>query len=115
MKHTTDDFNRDARVRLLARGAELRERLYRVRRDLRREREPLPRDADDAAIVVENDEVLEAIERAAERELRLIDAALERVDQGLFGVCIRCGGEIDPRRLKAVPHASFCGDCAPDA
>ena len=104
---------RAARASLLARAAELRDRLERVRSDLRREREPLPRDSDDAAIAVENDEVLEAIELTASRELTLIDEALERIGQGLFGLCGRCAGEIDVERLKVVPYATLCRDCAP--
>jgi len=108
------DRERIARVGLLARAAELRDRLQRVHADLSRQREPLPRDSADAAIAVENDEVLEALERTASRELRLIDAALERIEHGLYGVCVRCATEIDAPRLRSVPHASHCRECAPE-
>jgi DnaK suppressor protein len=47
-----------------------------------------------------------------EKELAEIAAALERVDQGTFGRCEECGGEIPAPRLKALPHARFCVDCA---
>jgi len=114
MKASPDDRVRAARTTLLARAAELRDRLQRVRSDLRREREPLPRDSDDAAIAQENDEVLEALETTAARELSLIDSAMDRIDGGLFGLCTRCGDDIDPQRLQAVPHAPFCRECAPD-
>ena len=115
MKHSLNDRDRMARASLLARAAELRDRLHRVRSDLRREREPLPRDSADAAIAQENDEVLEALERTAARELALIDDALGRIDGGFFGLCSRCGNDIDAKRLQFVPHAAFCQDCAPDA
>ena len=113
MKSQSDDKSLALRTTLLARGAELRDRLQRVRSDLKREREPLPRDSDDAAIVRENDDVLEAIESTSARELALIDAALERIEQGVFGLCTRCAGEIDARRLQIVPYASHCRECAP--
>lgn len=114
MNHLPDDSGRAARAGLLARAAELRDRLQRVRTDLKREREPLPRDSDDAAIALENDEVLNAIERTSSRELELIDAALERIEQGVFGLCVKCAGEIEAGRLRAVPYASHCRNCAPD-
>ena len=91
---------------MLARSAELRDRLSRVHGDFRREREPLPRDAPDAAIAMENDEVLEAIESAATRELEHIEAALERIDQGVYGLCTKCAGAIDPERLRV---GAVCG------
>ena len=115
MKASSDDRTRASRTGLLARAAELRDRLRRARADLAREREPLPRDSADAAIAVENDEVIEAIERAAVRELEQIDAALERLDQGVFGLCAKCAAEIDAERLRAVPYAPECRACAREA
>ncbi len=46
------------------------------------------------------------------RELMLIDAALARVDEGVYGTCIDCDQEIDPRRLAALPYALLCTECA---
>ena len=115
MKASPDDRVRAARTTLLARAAELRDRLHRVRSDLKREREPLPRDSADAAIARENDEVLEALELGAARELALIDSAMDRIEGGFYGLCARCGDDIDAQRLQAVPHAPFCRECAPDA
>jgi DnaK suppressor protein len=46
------------------------------------------------------------------RELMLIDAALERLDAGEYGLCTDCGQEIDPRRLAALPYALLCTECA---
>ena len=114
MKHHHEHLGREVRAALLSRAAELRVRLERVRDDLRREREPRPRDSADAAIAVENDEVLQAIERTGERELALIGDALDRIEHGVFGLCIRCAGDIDRGRLQALPYASHCRDCAPE-
>jgi DnaK suppressor protein len=111
MKHAHDE-TRAARDWLLARGAQLRERLARVQADLRRETNPLPRDSADAAIVVENDEILAALEQATNRELALIDSAMERLELGLHSVCEICGGQIAADRLRIVPYASQCVTCA---
>jgi DnaK suppressor protein len=111
MKPRHDEHLRQVRGRLVARGSELNERIHRVQVDLARATEPLPRDAPEAAIVMENDEVLRAIESTATSEMLHIDHALERMDAGSFGVCEACGGEIELTRLDVVPYATRCGRC----
>jgi DnaK suppressor protein len=49
---------------------------------------------------------------AQRRELMLIDAALERLEAGEYGLCTDCGQDIDPRRLSALPYALLCTECA---
>ncbi len=46
------------------------------------------------------------------REIQQIDAALARLEAGEYGLCADCEQEIDPRRLKALPYALFCAECA---
>lgn len=53
-----------------------------------------------------------AVRRRRERELLRIDAALERLENGEFGYCIRCGAEIPVRRLEIDPAAAQCTGCA---
>jgi RNA polymerase-binding transcription factor DksA len=51
-----------------------------------------------------------------ERELQAeVAAALDRVEQGVFGQCQRCGAEIADGRLQAVPYTRYCVDCAQNA
>ena len=71
----------------------------------------MPKDSADAAIFLENDEVLRAIEATATSEMHHIDHALERIDAGVFGVCEACGGDIELTRLEVVPYATRCGGC----
>lgn len=40
-----------------------------------------------------------------------LELALERIDKGEFGTCVRCGKEISADRLEAVPHVRLCIDC----
>lgn len=49
-----------------------------------------------------------------ERQLGLVKDALHRFEDGTYGICANCGKEIDPERLKALPHASHCIDCQRD-
>lgn len=115
MKHLSDDTIRGVRERLIARGVELRERLLQVDADLGRTREPLPADSSEAAIAVENDEVLHALEDGARLEMSRIEQALARLNSGTFAICEGCGGEIEEQRLRIVPIATHCRRCAPDA
>jgi len=45
------------------------------------------------------------------QRIRDIDAALERIEQGEYGVCQHCGEAIAPRRLEVRPFSRYCIDC----
>ena len=51
------------------------------------------------------------LEEAAHEHLKEIEVALERIEQGTYGLCSSCGAKIAPERLEAVPWASLCIDC----
>ena len=92
-----------------ARIAELSARLDAVETTLD---EPADPDLPDQAIELEDDEVLEGVGRASQREIRLLELALKRIEDGTYGTCAACGGEISEARLDAVPYAPLCRDCA---
>jgi RNA polymerase-binding protein DksA len=46
-----------------------------------------------------------------ERKLEGVQAALRAIDKGRYGVCERCGKEIDPERLEVRPDAMMCLPC----
>jgi DnaK suppressor protein len=72
-------------------------------------------DEGDAAQATERmDMSLAARQRLAERVNRLT-AALERIAQGTYGTCDRCGGEIERARLTAMPEALTCLACQENA
>jgi DnaK suppressor protein len=52
-------------------------------------------------------------ERSSQRRtvLRLIEAALVRIADGSFGICVGCGDEIQDQRLQALPWTQFCLRC----
>jgi DnaK suppressor protein len=104
----------EVRARLQARRAELSTRQRRVDDDLARRNEPLVADSADQAIQLENDQALTAIREAAAEEICAIGEAIERLDVGLYGVCKRCGDQIAPARLQAVPQAVVCTACSSD-
>ncbi len=49
--------------------------------------------------------------RAMEKRLDSIDAALESIKRGTYGICERCGKPIDPARLEVFPEARLCLKC----
>ena len=94
---------------LKTRLAELRTHFAKVDRELHK---PLPADSEDQAIELENQEALEVIGRTELAEIRQIEATLERISEGTYGACAKCGRPIDPRRLKTLPTAATCISCS---
>ncbi|AGC44777.1 DksA-like protein [Myxococcus stipitatus DSM 14675] len=58
------------------------------------------------------DYTLSSLMEAQRREVMLIDAALRRMDMGVFGECVDCGQEISMERLEALPFAIRCEEDA---
>ena len=46
-----------------------------------------------------------------ESRLERVERALAKLEEGSYGTCDVCGGEIDPRRLKAMPESTVCVTC----
>ncbi len=80
------------------------------------------RNRDDIAIEKTPD-ALDEVQLAGERELairnldresillRHVRAALARIADGSYGVCLHCDEEISLKRLNAVPQAAYCIKC----
>jgi DnaK suppressor protein len=66
--------------------------------------------ADDASEAFEQAKEL-ALHENAKQLLAQVTDALERFEQGTYGICERCGIEIDPARLKALPYVTLCLHC----
>ena len=75
-------------------------------------------------IAVENaPDTIDRVQNAAQRELAIrriesgfsrlqsIRLALQRVEDGTYGICMRCGDGISHKRLSAVPWALYCLTC----
>jgi len=52
-----------------------------------------------------------ALRDRAIQQLVLVDAALGRLGNGTFGRCLRCGRDVAPARLEALPWAAHCIEC----
>jgi RNA polymerase-binding protein DksA len=65
----------------------------------------------DTATVTYDREMDYTLEDNSEAVLAAIDKALAKIENGSYGVCERCGKQIDPARLEALPYAELCIDC----
>ncbi len=52
-----------------------------------------------------------ALRDRSDQQLVLVEEALARLDDGTFGICVRCGQPIASERLEALPWAARCIDC----
>lgn len=96
------------RQRLTARKKELEALLVRLEDKLD---DPKSQDFSEHATESEFDEVYESQGREGLKEIAAIDAALDRMSEGEFGICVVCEKPISAERLDAVPHAAMCRNC----
>ncbi|MCA9227601.1 MAG: TraR/DksA C4-type zinc finger protein, partial [Planctomycetales bacterium] len=47
-----------------------------------------------------------------ELTLEQIEDALERIEEGVYGTCVECGGRIPKARLNVIPYTPHCVKCA---
>lgn len=97
------------RKALMDRLAELDSRLHRIEAELD---EPHSKDWEDLAAEREDDEVLQKLGQSGQTEIARIQAALQRLRDGTYGECMRCGEEISDERLATLPDTPLCRDCA---
>ena len=66
---------------------------------------------EEAASEVEEYSTSLPIEHSLELQLKAVNAALEQIQKGTYGVCENCGKEISQERLAAFPEAKVCAEC----
>ena len=55
--------------------------------------------------------LLETLNEKDLNRIKLIDNALTRIEQGRYGLCVKCGKPIAQARLEAIPYALMCIEC----
>jgi RNA polymerase-binding transcription factor DksA len=96
-------------IKLKEKKAQLIKRIEAIEGDFKKGRSA---DFAEQTTECENDEVLDEIHHEAKTELHQIKAALLRIQNDDYGVCINCAEKIAVERLKALPYANTCIDCA---
>ena len=69
-------------------------------------------DSSERAVQMEDDEALEGQAAVISNEIASVRRALERIEAGTYGECVKCGEPIAEGRLQARPEAAMCIECA---
>lgn len=99
----------DPRTRLNSIAHEYNVRAAAIERDLSREH---AQSFSEQATERQNDMVLRGLLADARSGLKEVQDALERLNQGTYGECEKCGEQISSERLAALPAAALCINCA---
>jgi DnaK suppressor protein len=97
------------RDQLLAEKRKLGERVTKIHDHARN---PLDANSTEQAAQIGNLAVVSQLESDALEQIAEIDAALQRMQSGHYGLCAECGDPIGKERLVARPAANECVDCA---
>jgi len=97
--------------RLEDRQRELRQNVSRTEQDGRAADLDTAQDIADRASSSYQKEFLFHQSSSERQTLQMVEAALNRIREGIFGECISCGNEINPKRLEAVPWTRYCIAC----
>jgi DnaK suppressor protein len=95
----------------------LQDRRNDIQQKLRSLRDALPteagdvRDAEEQSLDAFVQEVDFTLMQMKSETLKRIDEAMRRLEDGSYGRCIECSGEIAAARLRALPFAELCRDC----
>ncbi|MEX2488685.1 MAG: TraR/DksA family transcriptional regulator [Pseudomonadales bacterium] len=64
------------------------------------------------SVEMESEQLVHLLDEEGRHELRLIDRALARLEEGTYGECVQCGEPVGDGRLEAIPYAELCIACA---
>jgi len=65
-------------------------------------------DKDDQADEAQEYDNMLSLEHSLELKLKDVNVALEKIEKGGYGICEKCGKEIEKERLNAAPEARLC-------
>lgn len=97
---------------LLAKRTELAQRLGATQAT---ERQEVAQGQNDNAQLWEVSDIRDDLDTQAATELDQVNRALARLDAGEYGLCSECEEPIAEARLKALPYATLCIQCAEEA
>ena len=102
----------EVRKSLLAKREQLAQRVGRTQAT---ERQEVAEGQNDNAQLWEVSDVRDDLDAQGASELDQVNQALARLDAGEYGLCMDCEEPIAEARLKALPYATLCIQCAEEA
>ena len=91
---------------------ELNARVERTHKHIHERDERVSADYGEQSVEMENQELVIMLDAEARDELRQIDKALLRIEEGHYDQCAKCGEQIAEARLQALPFTESCIECA---
>jgi len=101
MRDSLENLKKEIIDKLAAESSEFRE----ILEDME------PKDLVDIAADDVDRKNLEALGSQEVKRLRAVCAALSRIDNSRYGLCVKCSKKIPQERLTAIPYALMCIDC----
>ncbi|GAB4364386.1 MAG: RNA polymerase-binding protein DksA [Spirochaetales bacterium] len=101
MRTTLEAMKKEIVDKLVAESSEFREMVENMD----------PKDMVDLASDDIDRKTLEALGTQEVKRLRLIESALNRIENGKYGICMKCNKKIPHERLEAIPYALLCIEC----
>jgi RNA polymerase-binding protein DksA len=106
------NFTEQMKAKLLELKAEIISNLVSGNEDFKQIVEGMdPKDVADIASDDIDRKMIEALGSQELKRLKGIDSALTRIEQGKYGLCMKCGKRIPQDRLEAIPYALMCIEC----
>jgi DnaK suppressor protein len=68
-------------------------------------------DEGDLAMISHETDLIYNLHEGGFARLRSIQQAMQAIDRGRYGECVRCGSDINEKRLRAIPWATLCIRC----
>jgi RNA polymerase-binding transcription factor DksA len=108
-------INKDEfKLLLLGLQKQAEEKLNKTQQHIHHTGGPVSKSFTEQATERSNDDVVYNLDTLARSELAEIEAALRRVETDTYGLCSKCGNEIEIDRLRALPYTRNCVSCASD-
>jgi DnaK suppressor protein len=102
------DLNK-IRADLIERRNELNEHLYKLSTE--KISDDQVQDPGDQALTSTMENLRSSLQDTELEEFKRIQQALQKIDDGTYGICIDCGSDISEKRLKSYPNAARCLVC----
>lgn len=90
-------------------GEIIRSSIDRIEKDIKRKRyHDVGSSSDDSALEFEEFEESLALKKSEGLSLELLKLALRKIEDRSYGICEKCGAQIEEGRLEAYPEARYC-------
>ncbi len=99
------------REKLLRERERIESELLRLQKEANEVDDDEVKDVGDMSTSYFSQEMIDSLGEKERKILSEIELALKRIDEGTYGVCERCGGEIEEERLEIKPYARYCVKC----